>query len=215
MSEVETLIFDMDGVITDTEPLQQEAERRTCREHGISIPDTQWKKFKGRTNRDIFSFIIENFTDGSLSTDELVIEKRARYMEIAREKMILVPGAIEFIQYAKRHVQKMGLVTSSNREITEFVFERYDLHQYFDAIVTGDDIINGKPHPEPYLLALEKLGANPKTSYVIEDSINGIFSAGHAGCHVVGIATSFSRKILEESGAEIVIDSFGELYALL
>jgi HAD superfamily hydrolase (TIGR01509 family) len=205
----------MDGVITDTEPLHQEAEAYACKTHGISIPHTEWKKFKGRTNNDIFSYIVENFTNGDISVDTLILAKKTRYMEIAQERMVLVRGALDFIRHARDRFSKLALVTSSGREIAELVFQKYRLRQYFDTVVTGDDITNGKPHPEPYLLALEKLGSDPGLAWVIEDSTNGIMSAGHAGCRVIGITTSFPRSLLEKSGAEIVVDSFSELYALV
>lgn len=209
-----TLIFDMDGVITDTEGLHKEAEQYACKIYGISLPITEWKKFKGRTIEAVFSYIVENFTDGTISVDDLIRTKNARYKEVAAEKMALVPGSLEFIRFARTRFQSLGLVTSSNREILEFVFQRYRLYKYFDVTVTGDDIPKGegKPHPRPYLLALEKLQSNPQDTFVIEDSANGIISAGTAGCRVIGITTSFSKKVLEESGAEIVVDSFIELY---
>ncbi len=205
----------MDGVITDTEPLHQEADQWACETFGITVPDAEWHAFKGTTSKDTFACIIKNFTDGSVPVADLIRAKRVRYIEIARERMMLVPGAVDFIQYAGTRVPKMALVTSSSRGVLDLVFEKYKLRSYFNVTVTGNDITKGKPDPEPYLFALQKLCTSPVHTCVIEDSTNGIISAKAAGCKTIGITTSFPRDVLRAKGAPIVVDSFSEMYAIL
>jgi beta-phosphoglucomutase-like phosphatase (HAD superfamily) len=91
----------------------------------------------------------------------------------------------------------------------------YDLWPFFSTIVTGQDIINGKPHPEPYLKTAKRLGVAPAKALVIEDSVNGVRSGKSAGCPVIAITTSFPRERLMELPADYVIDSFTELEWLL
>jgi beta-phosphoglucomutase-like phosphatase (HAD superfamily) len=83
------------------------------------------------------------------------------------------------------------------------------------VLITGKDVVNGKPHPEPYLKAAERLGLLPQVCMVIEDSDNGIKSAKAAGCLAVGITTSFAKERLMQAGADYVVDSFSELASLL
>ncbi len=213
--DIEAIIFDMDGVIVDSEPVGLEADRWVCEKHGITVPETEWINFKGRPNRDVFAHIVRLFTDGSLSASDLVDQKRKRYMEISHENLALIHGSEEFLAYAREKFPKIALTTSSSRMIQQFVFDKFRLHHYFDEITTGDEVTNGKPHPEPYLLTLGKLVANPETTFVIEDSDNGVLSAKAAGCTVIGITTSFTRKILLEKGADFVVDSFEEMYSFL
>lgn len=212
---IEAIIFDMDGVIVDSEPIGLEADRWVCEKHGISVPETEWIHFKGKPNRDVFAHIVRLFTDGSLSASDLVDQKRKRYMDISRERLLLIPGSKKFIAHARKNISKMALTTSSSHIIQQFVFDKFNLHHYFDEITTGDEVVNGKPHPEPYLLTLSKLGVNPETTFVVEDSGNGILSAKAAGCQVIGITTSFPKKALLEKGADFVVSSFKEMYSLI
>lgn len=213
--KVEAIIFDMDGVITDSEPLQVEADQWVCKMNGIFVEGVDLSHFKGKPNRDTFAYIINTFTDGSLSVSDLVDQKRKRYMEISRERLNLIPGAEKFLAYVRKKLSKIALATSSNRMIQQFTFDKFNLYRYFDAVTTGDEVTNGKPHPEPYLLTLKKLQVSPEGVYVVEDSGNGVLSAKAAGCKVIGITTSFPKEILFEKGADFVVDSFEEMYVLI
>lgn len=212
---VDAIIFDMDGVITDSEPLQVEADQWVCAINGISLEGVDLSQFKGKPNRDTFAYIVNTFTDGSLSVSDLIDQKRKRYIEISRERLTLVPGSEKFLSHVRKKLSKIALTTSSNRMIQQFTFDKFNLHRYFDVVTTGDEVINGKPHPEPYLLTLEKLHISPEGVYVVEDSGNGVLSAKAAGCRVIGITTSFPRDVLMERGADFVVDSFEEMYSLL
>lgn len=212
---MQALIFDMDGVLIDSEPLQVEAERWVCKKYGLDVPLGEWRHFKGKTNKDIFQYIADRYAVGSIPVAELIAAKQAYYLGTAPERMELIPGAREFLRAARKKVPKIGLVTSSGREVQRAVFDKFDLHEYFDTVTTGDEITNGKPHPEPYIATLRKLAVSPSGTFVIEDSDNGIASAKAAGCAVVGITTSFPEGILREAGADFVIGSYDEAYRFL
>jgi HAD superfamily hydrolase (TIGR01509 family) len=128
--------------------------------------------------------------------------------------MRLIPGSREFIQKAHKKDFKLGLTTSALQENQQRIFENFNLSPYFSTIITGEDIINGKPHPEPYLKTAEKLGVAPANALVIEDSLNGVRSGKAAGCRVIAITTSFPRERLMELQADYVVDSFAELERL-
>ncbi len=104
------------------------------------------------------------------------------------------------------------MTTSSNKAVQKKVFEMFDLQPYFDVVITGDEIQNSKPHPEPYLKTIGSLNFAAHTCVVIEDSVSGIIAAKEAGCQVVGITTSFSREKLLDAGANIIVDNFSSLY---
>lgn len=215
MKNFKAIIFDMDGVLVDSEPLQVESERFVCKENNINIPLSEWDNFKGKTNQTIFQYIINNFTDGSLNAEELSEQKRSTYLELANSRLSLIPGVVEFLEKVRSRFDKIGLATSSSQRVQEAVFHQFDLHKHFDALITGDMVSIGKPHPEPYQKAAERLGLDPAICIVIEDSDNGIISAKGAGCLPIGITTSFSKERLKQAGAEHVVDSFEELTQLL
>jgi HAD superfamily hydrolase (TIGR01509 family) len=212
MKEIEAIIFDMDGVIIDSEPLHVQAEHIVCKQYGIDAPWQEWERFIGNTEYAMFEYIIQNFTDGTLSVYELIREKQIVFSKLISEKLQLIPGSLEFIRWARAQYRKLALTTSTECKIQQKIFTMYRLHSYFDVIITGDKIQRGKPHPEPYLKTIEALNLAAHLCVVIEDSLHGIIAAKEAGCRVVGITTSFSEEKLLNAGANIVVGSFLSLY---
>jgi HAD superfamily hydrolase (TIGR01509 family) len=210
------IIFDMDGVITDTEALHRQAEEAACRHYGLDAPRAEWENFQGRTAENIFSYLIGKYGGGrQISVPEIVDFKTRSYLDLVAQDLPVIPGVLEFIKLARRNLDGLALATGSNRAVQRSVFDRYDLHRYFDAVVTGDEVRMAKPDPEAYLKASLKLGKNPAECLVIEDSDNGVRAGVSAGCRVIGITTSFPRATLTELGASIVVDAYDELTRLL
>ena len=215
MIKIEAIIFDMDGVIVDSEPFHVQVEQFVCKQYGIEAPWSEWEMFTGKTEYEMFEYIIQNFTDGTLSVQELVQAKHTVLSRLISEKIQLIPGSLEFIRWAKKQYRKLALTTSSKSKFQQKIFDMYRLHVYFDVVITGDKIQNSKPHPEPYLKTIDALNLAAHSCAVIEDSINGIIAAKEAGCNVVGITTSFSEKKLLNAGADMVVDDFSSLYGRL
>lgn len=214
-NNIQAIIFDMDGVIIDSEALHIEAEKQTLKDHSIIIPDSEWQRFKGTTYEWMYQYIIDHFTDGSITAEKLVKHTEYIYLKTAAKKLKLIPGAKEYLKIIKKTDKKVALTTSSKKRLQTLAFDKFHLHPYFDVVVTGDNIKNGKPHPEPYLKTIEKLGIPGSHCVVIEDSKNGIISAKTAGCIVVGITTSFPKNDLLKAGADYTINTFAELYDIL
>lgn len=209
------IIFDMDGVIIDSEPLQVSAEKHVCSNNRLHVPNHEWLTFKGKTHRDIFDYIIRTYGDDSMSVDALIEQKRT-YVKRHLHNVKLIPGILGLLSHLRnfRPAKKIALTTSNVRAIQEMVFDRMHLDMYFDKIVTGDDVKNGKPDPEPYIFTTQQLRARAEQCVVIEDSDNGIRSAKAAGCYAVGITTSFTREHLLVAGADFVVDSHEALKGL-
>ncbi len=205
------MIFDMDGVIADSEHLHFEAEKHILQQHGIEAPWSEWHQFTGQTDQKIFQYIVEHFSDGRYTADDLIAAKYRIFLDILRQKLQPIPGVMDFLDWAKAHYEKLALTTSSQRLIQQTIFEVLRLHSYFDVVITGNCIQHSKPHPEPYLKTLAALNLPASECMVVEDSLNGIKSAKAAGCRVAAITTSFSKAQLLECGADLVFDRFAEL----
>ncbi len=203
-----TIIFDMDGVIVDSEPLHVRAELQTCADHDIKISPAEWTGFKGRTATDIFSHINDRFADGQHKVTDLIDHKTNLFVQMVGNDIELITGIEDFLSWCRNRFTNMGLATSSNARVQRAIFKRFNLDQYFDTVVTGDMVTRGKPNPEPYLLAMSKLGVQPAQTIVVEDSGSGIASALAAGTTVVGITTSHDRKMLQGHGSHVVIDNY-------
>ncbi|MBD3307579.1 HAD-IA family hydrolase [candidate division KSB3 bacterium] len=212
MDKIDAVIFDMDGVIVDSEPLHCQAEQTIFRQYGVEAPWSEWDSFTGLTDRVIFTYIVENFTDGRYSVDELLQAKYKIFLALLADQVQPIPGAIDFIRWTRDRYAKLALTTSSTREVQQIIFERFGLQAYFDVIITEERIQHSKPHPEPYLKTLDALQLPADTCLVIEDSLNGIRSAKEAGCRVIGLATSFPEEDLLKAGAENAVATFAALY---
>lgn len=205
------VIFDMDGVLVDSEPILVESEKITLNTYHITVPDSEWSNFKGTTDKAMFSSIVEQFTNGNVSAQELIAYRHQTYLNIAPQRIQMISGALDFVKAVHQRGIKIALTTSSPKAIQDMVFRRFHLTSYFAVVTTGEDVVNGKPHPEPYQTTARKLGIPTHECLVIEDSLNGIRSAKAAGCKVVAITTSFPSQTLRQESPDIIVESFVKL----
>lgn len=209
MPDFSAILLDMDGIVIDSEPLHEEAQRIVFRDFDLDVPDSVLPTFKGMTEQDVFMRIVLDYADGDGDVDVLIAAKERAYRKLLKD-LKLIPGALSFIRSIYGRF-RIALTTSSVRMDQQFAFDKFDLAPYFEAIVTAEDILNPKPHPQPYLTTAERLSLEPADCLVVEDSLNGVRSAVGAGCTVAGMTTSFRREKLEEAGAHFTVRTFGEL----
>jgi HAD superfamily hydrolase (TIGR01509 family) len=211
MKKYQAVIFDMNGVIIDDEPIHLREDRSTCEHFGLAVPDEEWPKIKGWKVHDIFADFISKYSDRQISADEMVAYKVELYLKCAQQDVELVPGVLNFIKFLRNNDVKLALATSTLKVLQGFIFKKFELDQYFPIIITAEDLKRGKPDPKAYLLAVEKLGIEARQCLVIEDSLNGVQAGKRAGCDVHAITTTYSRDQLLESGADMVFDTFAEM----
>jgi beta-phosphoglucomutase len=208
--DFQAYIFDFDGVIVDSEPLHALAKRNTLDRFLIQYPVALFSQFKGRTDIDFFDYVFRELAEGKATSEELGAYKQREYIKLF-EDVPLVPGIQDFIRFSRKQSKRLGLATSATGRDFSLAAKKYQLHTWFDVIITGDDTKNHKPHPEPFLKAISKLSVPVEKILVIEDSPNGIKSARSANCMVAAITTSFNSKELRLAGADLVVTSFPEL----
>lgn len=216
MDKIKAIIFDMDGVIVDSEPIHEKAESEICREFGMGVPKDEWKNFRGKKLEDIFSYASQKYGTGKEPIEKMIERKIELYLLYALQEMQLVTGARELLEKIKESKRyKYALTTSGRKVQQDKILAKFSLSDFFEIMVTGDDVENGKPHPEPYLITVKKLNELSENCLVIEDSDNGIISAKSAGCKACGITTTFGSDLLESVGADIIVDDFFELSKML
>ncbi len=209
MQKLKTILFDMDGVVIDSEKLHLHAMGLTLEQHGIEYTQSFLNGYVGRSDESFFRYVHENM-DNSHSIEELIKEKNAFFEDLLKE-LEYVEGFTDFIQKVKTIKLQTGLVTSSSLFTVGKVDRQLKVTSFFDIVITEEDTPKHKPNPDPYLLALQNLEADNRSTLIIEDSINGIISGKAAGCRVAGITTSFDAETLRDAGADYVIDSFSNL----
>lgn len=210
-SAYKAIHFDMDGVIADTEVFHVAAEQQTCADFRFDVQPSEWGGFKGRTAQVIFEHLISAYGDPAKhSVEQLVDHKTEIFLQMIENNLKPIDGVMEFMEWARTAHPHMALVTSSIQRIQRRITDEFGVTDLFDAIVTGDDVDEGKPSPKPYMLSLGKLGVSGLFSVVIEDSHSGILSAQRADCDVLAITTSHPRAELVKNQPTFIADSYSE-----
>lgn len=216
MNKIKAIIFDMDGVLVDSEPIHEKAEIETCRQFGMDAPKKEWDNFRGKKLEDIFSYVSRKYGKGDEPIEKMIEKKIELYLSYALLELQIISGAREFLKKLEKTQKYRYALTTSGRKVQQDqILAKFELADFFPIMVTADDVHNGKPHPEPYLITVERLKELPENCLVIEDSDNGVLSAKAAGCQVCGITNTFSREHLEKAGADLVVSDFQELAKIL
>lgn len=211
LGNARAILFDMDGVLIDSEPVHEKAIVALSGELGEEITDHQILfSFKGAPEKSMAERLIEMYPQQTLTAEQIVQRKVDLYAQLFSH-VTLIPGAKEFVEKSHAAGRKHGLTTSASRSTQELTFDTFGFAPFFDAIITGEDIVKGKPDPEPYLITAARLGLKPEECIVIEDSINGVRSGKAAGCTTIALTTTFPVEDLKAAGADFIIDSFSEL----
>jgi beta-phosphoglucomutase len=198
-------IFDMDGVIVDSNPFHKIALKEFCSKHGYDLTEQELReKIYGRRNQDWLAHIF-----GPLDPKQLrkyADEKEALFRKIYEKDIRPLDGLQNFLKKISENAIACAIATSAPRSNVDFTLSKTGIGQYFDTILDDSFVTHGKPHPEVYLKAAAALHYEPENCVVFEDSLAGVDSGKRAGCKVVAITTTHSAE--ELSHADLVIDNF-------
>lgn len=188
---MKAVIFDMDGVLVDTNPHHRIAWREYYQRNGKSLSDADFVQYvSGKHNKDIVAHL---FTNQPLTTEEVIRlsnEKEALFRELYSPVITPVAGLIPFLQTLKSAGIRMAVATSAPVENLDFVVDTLNIRHYFDALLNESMVSHPKPDPEIYQKAMALLGVEPTESVIFEDSMTGIQAAKASGTTVVGMATT-------------------------
>ena len=208
---IQTVIFDMDGVIVDTEPVHHFAYYQHFNELNIEVSDALYRSFTGNSTRNIFQKLKAhyNLTD---EVEHLILRKRELFNEAfdLKEDLYLIDGVEALIKDLHSNGMQLNVASSASKVTIDRVFTRFNLHQYFTHIVSGEDFPKSKPHPAIFQHAASLSKAPKENCIVIEDSANGIQAAVAAGIFCVGY-DSFHSKDQDLSKANVIVRHFNEL----
>ncbi len=199
------VIFDMDGVLVDSNPFHRQAIGMFCKQHGFSLSEEELRvKVYGRTNKEWITTLFGTLSDEKLA--RYAEEKESLFRQLFAKHLEPVKGLIDFLEQLKKEEISCAIATSAPPANVDFILSRIPIRGNFNAILDDRSITHSKPHPEIYLKAAGILGMLPADCVVIEDSLSGVASAKAAGCRVIGITTTHAAHELSE--ADLVITDF-------
>ena len=208
---LQTVIFDMDGVIVDTEPVHNYAYYQHFKLLGIEVSEEMFATFTGNSTKNVFEKIKDHF--GVIEDTTTLVEKKRSLFNAAfdiKEDLFLLEGVENLIKQLHKNGIQLILASSSSKVTISRVFNRFNLHPYFSHIISGEDFQQSKPNPAIFLEAVRLSNSKKENCIVIEDSTNGIKAAHAAGIFCVGYRSINSKK-QDYSLANVVIDNFEEL----
>lgn len=193
-------LFDLDGVILDTEPQYDLFWKEVAEKYQLGIERFEYI-IKGNTVSKIMAKYFSHLPE---KERKLILD--ANHDFDLHMKITPIPGAIEFLSDLKSKNKKIGLVTSSSAEKLKYVFSQLPIEGYFDTIVSSNDVKEGKPNPMCYLLAAENLNIEPESCFVFEDSFNGIKAGNAANMKVIGLSTTHPCESIEGDCVKVISD---------
>ncbi len=203
------VIFDMDGVIIDSEPLHIELETKMITELNIPLSKEMYSRFAETTSLSMWEILVNEFNLDK-NPKMLSLESDRRFIEalLSTDKVKLFDGVKDVLKKLKGLEIPLALASSSSKDVVNAVLKKFELEEIFTVVVTGSDVQNSKPHPEIFLKASQMLNVPPSYCVVVEDSPNGVKAAKLAGINCIGFATQSNKHVITD--ATYIIKSFGE-----
>jgi beta-phosphoglucomutase family hydrolase len=203
-SNLEAVLWDMDGVIADTADFHYRAWVEIVKEKGVTFKKEDFMQLFGQRHDTIVKFILGD-TISKKEADALSDRKQVLYRKLVAQSIIPLPGAIELIKSLNKNKIKTAIASSAVPENIDVIIRGLGIDDCFQAIAYGTEVAEGKPSPQIFQLAAKKLGVPAGNCVVIEDAIAGVTAAKRAGMKCIAVTNSHPGKSLQK--ADLVVDT--------
>jgi beta-phosphoglucomutase family hydrolase len=208
MQQLMGVIFDLDGVLIDTSQFHKEAWFMLSKEEGLTFSDKLFYSTFGMQNYQIIPLMTSrDLTDNEIS--RMSNRKELLFRNLINGKLKLLAGAEDLISDLINNGFRLSIGSSTTKLNMDYITKNLLIFNYFDAIVIGEDVTNGKPAPDTFLKAAERLSLPPTYCVVVEDAVQGVQAGKSAGMSVVAVTTTRQRNDLLQ--ADLIVDSLDEL----
>jgi haloacid dehalogenase superfamily, subfamily IA, variant 3 with third motif having DD or ED/haloacid dehalogenase superfamily, subfamily IA, variant 1 with third motif having Dx(3-4)D or Dx(3-4)E/beta-phosphoglucomutase family hydrolase len=208
-THVKALIFDMDGVLIDSEPVHLCAFQKFFQEYGIEYTEADNGEFLGQKDIEIADQLIARY-ELPLTREQVVAKKEEAFQSLIIANPVARDGLIETLEAAARLQLKLAVASSATLGSIKLIVNVLDIRKYFHSLTSGDEVQNGKPAPDVYLLAAERLGVPPQNCLVIEDTDAGVQAAKSANMRCIAIPCDATRH-QEHRLADLKLESLLQL----
>ena len=210
MTDIYLVIFDLDGVLVDSEPMYRDMNLRYLKSKGGDISTLNYDLYVGIHAAEMWRDLKQRFALAP-SVEELVfMEKDAKFNLLQNAELKPVHGALDLLTRLSAHGMNLAVASSSMRANVDLILHRLEIHLYFDHVVCGDEIEHGKPAPDIFLKAAAQFNIPPESCCVIEDSSNGILAANRAGMTSLGYSSPASGQ-QDLSKADLVVTDLDQI----
>lgn len=209
---IKGIIYDMDDLMVNSNPLQAKTTEVVLKRFGRSrdeLPADMVNSFIGKRLQDNLPQIID-YLKLDISVEDFSKEREDIFRKLIDNELEVMPGLYQSLELFKAHKYPIAIASSAVKTNIDLVLKKFNIENYFSVIISGDDVNKGKPDPEPYLIAAQKLNLEPKNCLVLEDATSGIDSAKAAGCKCIAVINN-NTPPQDRSRADKIINSLEEL----
>jgi len=210
MGKVEAVIFDMDGVIIDSEPFWKKAEKKVFSSVGVKVSDELSKITESMTTSDVTRFWYDKQPWETKTLIEVENEVVDHVELLIEQEGVAIDGVQDFLGKLKKRGHKIGLATNSPYRLISAVLKKLNIAGYFDALSSAEHELQGKPDPAIYLTVAGKLNAKPEKCIVFEDSYSGLMAAKYAGMKTIAVVAGHPVADTKYEIADAQIDNFSQ-----
>jgi sugar-phosphatase len=204
-------IFDVDGVLIDSEPFWRETEIEIFGRYGLHLTEAECMLTTGMRIQEVTRFWFARRPWQGPSTEELALDILQGVIARIRERGVPMPGVYEVIRLFRSRGLRLALASSSAEKLIDTVVDRLQIRASLEAICSAENEARGKPYPDVYLTAAAKLGVAPERCLAIEDSIAGVASAKAAGMKCIAVPLPEMREDPRYQAADVVVDSLAQI----
>ncbi|MGM0436861.1 MAG: HAD family hydrolase [Bacillota bacterium] len=207
---IKAVIFDMDGVIIDSEPLHYEVNKEIFSELNIVVSEKEYNSYIGTSNHEMWEEIVKKHNLDKKASDLASLQQQKNLEHVINGELELMDNVKELLDDLKNSNINLALGSSSPKKLINKVINNFNIKDYFKIIRSGENVDDGKPAPDLFLKISEELNIKPENIVVIEDSHNGVKAAKNAGMNCIGFSNENSGN-QDLSIADLIIDNFSLL----
>lgn len=214
LANAQAIIFDVDGLLIDSEPLWDKAREEFARSYGKTFSPEVNESVRGRGMKDVMTIMKNDLGIGG-ELEDLIVKFRSLFYHLALEKkaLRLMPGAKKLVEALSMDGKKLGIATSGHTKgKMQEILATYQLVPYFSTIVVGDQVRHGKPAPDIFLLTAKEMNLDKSECVILEDAVSGVMAAKNADIEVIGVQKDPSvAQQLHDAHADVVVSSLTDL----